>query len=83
MFDVLFTANARTLASAQAGANAKHKHHASEANLWGSVAPGAGGAVAIYGLGGQSGFLTGDGTAQGLKSETRPANTAYHSRIHV
>ncbi len=77
------TANARGIGSAQPHALARHKHNASESNLWGSVAPASGGAVAIYGLGGQSGFQTGDGTAQGLKSETRPVNTAYHPRIHA
>lgn len=83
MLDVPFTANARALASRQAGAVERHRHYASNSNLWGPVGTASGGAVAIYSLGSQSGFETGDGSAQGLKSETRPMNAAYHPRIHA
>ncbi|WP_373790326.1 phage tail protein [Achromobacter insuavis] len=77
------TANARALGSRQARAIEKHRHYASDTNIWGAVSPASGGAVAIYSLGSQSGFQTGDGTAQGLKSETRPDNAAFHPRIHA
>lgn len=83
MPDVRLTANVRALASRQAGTVERHRHYASNSNLWGPVGTASGGAVAIYSLGSQSGFETGDGSAQGLKSETRPMNAAYHPRLHV
>lgn len=49
------TANARALASRQAGAVERHRHYASNSNLWGPVGTASGGAVAIYSLGSQSG----------------------------
>lgn len=79
MFDVLFTANARALASRQAGGIQSHSHGQNAATLDRSGnANAAGGTVlAVRNLGEGLTTLAAGG------SETRPLNTAYHPRLHV
>lgn len=79
MSDVSFTANARVLASRQAGAIQSHAHGQNAATLDRSGnANAAGGTVlAVRNLGeGLTTLATGG-------NETRPLNIAYHPRLHV
>ncbi|WP_156330714.1 hypothetical protein [Achromobacter dolens] len=77
MFDALFTANARAMASRQAQAIQQHAHEIAF-----RISPNRVEAV----TGAQAwALLDGSGmtTAGAGGAETRPINTAYHSRIHT
>lgn len=77
MLDASFTANARLLGSRQGGQFASHRH--SFALTPGGWTGGGGGSNGFMVMGAGSGGvvdLTGG-------SETRPANAAYHPRIHA
>ncbi|MFY1892318.1 phage tail protein, partial [Achromobacter xylosoxidans] len=73
------TANARALASRQAGAFPAHRHQLL-GELWDTVS----GTSQMQSSGGKSGFGNSRWTeTAGAGSETRPMNVAFHPRIHV
>lgn len=79
MHDVTLTANARALASRQAGALQAHRHQ-----LFGylmSANPTGGGLFGLNTGAGSGASSTYIGEAGG--PETRPQNAAYHPRIHA
>jgi len=77
------TANARAIGSGQAHGIAKHQHEIWATGKYSNTVVGSGGGVAPYAQGTLTGYSTGDGSAQGLLTETRPTNTAYAARIHI